>query len=261
MSTTRYAQTMNILKRCMRSRSWTYARLADHIGLSESGVKKVFNADDGSFERIAAICGALGLSLDEVLAMGDEPSAPWRLTEEQEDLFVSHPECWWFLKALKGAAWDAHQASERLQLAPEAVEVMLTRLERRGILHRTAAGSVVPDDAARQPWQSGPRHGDAVVRPVQDWLLAHARERIRRGDDTPVPKATECGFASLSLRAESVLDFKAALRQCVREFSSRARRESVLCSPDDLVTVGVLTAMAPYDPDALTAHLGGGGSA
>jgi len=241
-----YPHLMNTLKATLRARGWTYARLGEAIGLSESGVKKIFAAEDGSFERVVRICDALDLGLEELLALVDASPAPWRLTEEQEALFRRDPRCWWFLQALSAQRWDADAVARRHDLEPVRVEGWLAALERRGVIRRTPTGQLHPADAAGSPWQAGPAHGDAVVAPQQDALLAHARERIRDRDAHPLPGHTECGYGQLRLSPEAILELKQALRDVVSEFATRSRRQQLLRGGDGLVEVGVLTVMAPF---------------
>ena len=170
----------------------------------------------------------------------------WRLTEEQEALFIAEPRCWWFLNVLKDCHWDPEVVLRQHAVSVSEVEAWLVKLERRAIIRRTPGGRVQPDDAAGQSWLAGPAHGDAVIRPLQDELLAHVRERIRNKSDHPLPGATECGFGNLSLTPATVHEFKAALREVVSQFAQRARRERAALGQEALVPVGVLTVMAPY---------------
>ncbi len=62
-----YRAAIDILKRTLKERGLTYRQLGKGIGLSESGVKKIFLARDGSFQRLAEICRYVGLSLSEIV--------------------------------------------------------------------------------------------------------------------------------------------------------------------------------------------------
>ncbi len=223
------------------------------MGLSESGVKKALNADDGAFSRVTQLGGALGLSLEDLLALADAAPAPWRLTEAQEVYFREDPRRWWFLLALSERGWAPEAVAARHGLAPEVVEGWLAGLERRGVIRRTEGGRVLPDDAAGRPWQAGPRFGDAVTAPAQDALLVHARSRIRDRDAHPYPGLTECGFGRLALTEGSLAEFKQALRAVVAEFADRSRREQLLHPEEALIPAAVMTVMAPFSlpaPDA-----------
>ena len=246
MTGPRYRQVMQVIDSALRTRGWTRARLAEELGMSESGVKKALRARDGSFDRLVRICEVLGLKLTDVLALVDEAHGPWRLTEEQEQLFRQDTRCWWFLRDLAGAGWDVEMVIRENELDPPLAEGWLVRMERRGVLRRTEGGRVIPLDAAGRPWQAGSEHGDDVVRPVQDALLKHARARIRDKSGIPIPTGTECGLARLTLTESSVLELKQALRDVVSGFAARSRREAALHGRRELVPVGVLTVSSPF---------------
>lgn len=228
-----YVDVMDALKGLARRRGWTQPQLAEAVGLSTSGLKKSMNADDGSFARVDALCGVLGVSLSEVLELVAASPGPWRLTEEQERLFREHPACWGFLCDLSAAGWDPAGL-------PDAAR-WLVRLERRGVLRVTEGGKVVPLDAARRPWQGGADFGDAVIRPLQDEVLARARSEVREGRSS----AVECGYARLRLSEQGTAQLKAALREVVATFGARSRREATLGL--EVAPVGVLTVSCPLE--------------
>jgi len=241
-----YPHLMTSLKTVLRTRGWTYARLGEAIGLSESGVKKIFIAEDGSVERVVRICAALGITLEDLLELADTSPGPWRLTKEQEALFRRDPRCWWFLRVLSAHRWDVDAVVRNYSLSDVKVEGWLAALERRAIIRRSESGTVTPDAAAGRPWQGESDFGDAVVAPQQDALVTHARARIRHKDRYPLPGLTECGSGQMWLTEPSIQEFKQALRDLVEEFATRSRREQRMHGLDALHSVGVLTVMTPY---------------
>lgn len=243
-----YAHVMQTLKRTLRARGWTYARLGEAIGLSESGIKKIFAADDGSFQRVVRICAVLGLSLDELLQLAEADPEPWRLTDEQERYFAREPRCWWFLNALSAAGWDAGAVAATHGIDGPRLEGWLSALERLEVIERTPGGTIRPDAAAGRPWQGGARFGDAVIAPCQDALLAEARRRVRDRQAGPLPGVTECGYGEMTLSVAGAQAFKEALRAVVADFAARARREAMMQGDADRLPVAVLTAMAPVPP-------------
>jgi hypothetical protein len=164
---------------------------------------------------------------------------------------VANPGYYNFLWALGEHDWDAQEVQRVHDLDAASVRRYLMTLQRMGFVE--VRGTVVRSGHRGQTGrQMHAELGDRVVRTLQDTLLEHARDRIR-GSGHPLPKATECGLGRMRLTPASVADFKGALRETVREFARRARRESALNAPSDLVQVGVLTVMAPCSFDrALT---------
>jgi len=153
------------------------------------------------------------------------------MTDGQQRMFASDPEAYGFLCDLAAAGWQPPA-----ELTPR-IEGWLAKLERHGVL-RKVGSRIEPLDAAGSPWQAGPTFGGAVTRPLQDQLLAHARDRIR------APGVTECGYARLSLTSRSQERLRTEFRALLAEYAAISRRERGV-HPGAVEPVGVLTAAAP----------------
>lgn len=84
-----YRVAIQNLKQALKQRQITYRELGKGIGLSESGVKKIFSARDGSFQRLVQICRYAGLSLIEVVE--DNRTLNVRFSEQQQREFNKDP--------------------------------------------------------------------------------------------------------------------------------------------------------------------------
>lgn len=62
-----YPDMMNAFKKLMKTRKLGYARLGAALKIPESTLKKWFTARDGSWERIAKISAALGISMTDLI--------------------------------------------------------------------------------------------------------------------------------------------------------------------------------------------------
>jgi DNA-binding Xre family transcriptional regulator len=87
------ARIMTSLKRIMKSREITYAELGRRIQLSEASIKRIFSHATLSLERLDEICGALEVSIQEVVRLAGEQAtdAPELLTLEQESALAADP--------------------------------------------------------------------------------------------------------------------------------------------------------------------------
>jgi DNA-binding Xre family transcriptional regulator len=83
---------LGALKKALRARGLTYAELARQLGMSESGVKKMFNAKDMSFRRVVQICGALDIMPGQLFVMSERAAiAEITFTHEQEEALIKQP--------------------------------------------------------------------------------------------------------------------------------------------------------------------------
>lgn len=80
------------LKRELRARGITYARVATEIGLSEASVKRMFSRRDFTLQRLDAICACAHVEITD-LARGVDPEdrLVGALTEKQEAAIVGDP--------------------------------------------------------------------------------------------------------------------------------------------------------------------------
>ena len=62
-----FKKIIQTIKQALKNKSLNYKDLAALIGMSESGVKKIFTANDCSFSKLYTICDAIGLSLSDII--------------------------------------------------------------------------------------------------------------------------------------------------------------------------------------------------
>ncbi len=79
-------QLVNELKGTLRAKKVTYAMLADHLGLAEISVKRLFNGQTFSLQRFEQICSFVGVTMaDIVQQLENKKTKPLTsLTKEQE---------------------------------------------------------------------------------------------------------------------------------------------------------------------------------
>lgn len=84
---------MQALRSEMRAAGVTYKQLAQRLGMSESSIKRVFSNGDMNLSRLAQICKAVGVAMEDVLRQATEtlPHAD-TLTLAQERSLVEDPE-------------------------------------------------------------------------------------------------------------------------------------------------------------------------
>ena len=58
---------LDVLRAQLRAAGITYKTLAERIGVSESSVKRMFGQKDMALSRLAQICQATGIAMEDVL--------------------------------------------------------------------------------------------------------------------------------------------------------------------------------------------------
>lgn len=126
------------LKRCLRARGMSYARLGRALGLSESSVKRLFSDKSFSVARLERVCRAIDMSIADLSRLAGGESAPetpkgFTLTLEQERALAGHPSLLaFFYLLLNGHTVEV--VAERLNLSERAARNFLSKLAATGLI-------------------------------------------------------------------------------------------------------------------------------
>src|SRR5882672_5952009 len=123
-----------VLRSEMRSAGITYRLLADRIGMSESSIKRVFSSGDMSLTRLARICKAAGISMEDVLRQAAD-AAPHAdtLTAAQERALASDPKLLLVGICCVGH-WTFEQIVDTYDLSEAECIRCLVKLDRLGLI-------------------------------------------------------------------------------------------------------------------------------
>ena len=145
------------LKRRLRERGLTYARLAEQLDLSEAAVKRMFSRGAMSLARLEQVCALLDLGLAE-LADEARSRAPAlaELSDEVEQALVDDPA---LLLALfvNLNRWRQDEVLARFRFTVPEWTLLLARLDRMGVLELQPGNRVRLRTARNFRWRrNGP---------------------------------------------------------------------------------------------------------
>jgi DNA-binding Xre family transcriptional regulator len=125
---------LDVLRAELRAASITYKALAERIGMSESSVKRMFGQKDMSLSRLAQICKAAGIALEDVLrrAADARPHAG-TLTLTQEKSLVANPRLLLVAICCLGH-WSLEQVIETYRLTEAECIRCMAELDRLGLI-------------------------------------------------------------------------------------------------------------------------------
>lgn len=124
------ASLVTTLKKELRGRKITYARVAGHLGLSETSVKRMFSLGKLSLERIDAICALMGLEFTDLArSVVAASTVISQLSHEQEEKFVADPKLMLVACAVL-SHWNFEQIIEHYELSGAECVKLLTRLDK-----------------------------------------------------------------------------------------------------------------------------------
>jgi DNA-binding Xre family transcriptional regulator len=125
---------LDVLRAELRGAGITYKALAERIGMSESSVKRMFGQKDMALSRLAQICTACGIALEDVLrrAADTRPAAD-ALTLLQEKSLVAQPRLLLVAICCLGH-WSLEQVVETYRITTAECIRYLAELDRLGVI-------------------------------------------------------------------------------------------------------------------------------
>jgi len=151
---------LNVLRTELRAAGVTYKILAERIGMSESSVKRMFGQKDMSLSRLAQICKASGIAMEDVLRQAaDVAPHSDNLTLAQEKSLIAEPKLLlvaicclghWTLEQIVDT-YEISQAETILHLvALDKLELIELRPNNRYRLNVSPAFHWLPDGPVQQ---------------------------------------------------------------------------------------------------------------
>ncbi len=252
----RHEQLLVTLKRALATAQLNYRQLAERIGMSESGVKKLLTGDDISLSRLQQICDAIGVSLVDVIeASRHEAIRDVELSHDQQCYFLDHPATFAFFWRLFVERRSVAEIKRRDGLSNAQARRHLSALSRLGLLELGAGDRIRLRDDDLVRWSD---RGPLMDHLNQRWSVELVEECLARlrGD----PEGVERGGGSVSraasaqhlfrlhqlmLRPETASELKSEFERLIDEFRRRARHELLTSDRTALIAVSLLTALAP----------------
>lgn len=208
-----YRIAITTLKKVLKERGLTYRELGDGIGLSESGVKKIFAAQDGSFQRLVEICRFIGVSLMEII--NDEQVIDVSFSQEQQKSLSEDPMLFYFYWQLVYERRPIAFAKQFFKLSDSDAFRLLRKLDVLNLI------KLLPGDRIRLPSVKAVRWtGDGKF--VQKIYRSWSRLLV---DNVTKPNRAEGDFfllRYLQMKKGTYAEFIAAIKALEDEFVRRS---------------------------------------
>ena len=125
---------MQALRAELRAAGITYRALAERIAMSESSMKRMFSQGDMSLSRLALVCKAAGITMEDVLRQAaDAAPRAEALTLAQERSLMADPQLLLVAICCLGQ-WTLAQIIDTYTLTLAQAVRGLTRLDRLGLI-------------------------------------------------------------------------------------------------------------------------------
>lgn len=161
-------------RKVLKERGISYREFALKLGLSESGLKKILNGDDTSFERLTQMARVLGLRFSEVLQAIDKPrTAATQFSAEQQSFFVKNMDAFNFFFRLV----IERASPQKIKLEEDLTDAQIFSYLRK--LDNLKVIKLLPGDEIKLPPLVAVRDfgaGPLLEKIYQEWSLSMVQE-------------------------------------------------------------------------------------
>ncbi len=224
----------------MKSRRLSYARLAQRLGLSLSGVKKILNGKDLSLLRLQQLAEAIELSVVEILsAADDEKVQDVHLTPAQESLLLRDKDVFHFYWKVRIEGWSIQDYRSHYRRPRTEIKRILRALEKATLLRYLNDGTVEFLHRGMIRWQG---RGPLVQHLNRQWS-AQLIDEILNGESNK----NFLNLSSLSLHPHSLQRFRLEMEVLLERLSAQAKKDKLNFRSQNLKKMAFLIAFSEHD--------------
>ena len=227
---------VDILKKALRERGLTYARVAKGLGLSESSVKRTFSLGTMSLDRLEQVCALMELEIADLLELTRAAEGRVKeLTEEVEKTLVSDSKLL-LVAVLAINHWTAQAMLETYRFSESELVGLLMRLDRLGIIDLMHGNRIKVRLARNFSWRKGG--------PIQGFFEERVQEQFF--DHAFLDRAELRVMVQGSLSAKSNEQLQQRIRKLAEEFDALVDEDRSL-DPSLRDGTTLVMAMRPWE--------------
>lgn len=227
-------RVFDALKQAVKVKGLTYKTLGERIGMSESGIKKIFGNMDCSLDRLFELAEAVGVSLSELMKLAAEPQIELvSMTTPQQEWLLEHLEhfewLWWLVTEQGGA--KAIRARHGRTIAQ--MRRSLDALEEQGLIELGLEDEVKVRVSGVLRWEDGGPLLDVLDRA---WSRGVVEDALEGGAHR---------LHQLELSVEHYEELSSELDELADRYMRRAHADRLLVHERQRVVCRALLACAP----------------
>lgn len=212
------------IKIVLKKRKITYVMLAEELGLSESGVKKILSSKDCSFGRLSQICQVLGLSILDILKESEKQEVKDEsFSMEVEEFFVNNFSYFQFYWQLVAERKSVNEIKEINNFSEDDLIKYLDKLDELGIIEFKDLENIKLPKFVLRKWVG---QGPLTYKVQTEWSEKLIRDVVKLEDNSIL--GNKFVLRHLKLKESSIKDLIQAIEEVEYEFINRSRREQSL---------------------------------
>lgn len=235
-----YQSLINSLKKALKLKGITYPKLAQMLGMSEATVGRNFSEGNFSLKRFMEICSLIGISIEELIQMGEKeaPTIQITYTLEQERFLAQNKNYLVFLDLLT-LGDSPNQIAKEHGLDEGTIVKILSKMEKVGLLEWLPGNEVkLTPPYILQYIRNGPCEKAYTRDYLYDFL-----EGSFEGEDELV----FMGWMQLTTQQQQKL--LTSFKEQIREVKNDLKISQIMDIPKD--PCGLVLAFRPWAPKSM----------
>jgi hypothetical protein len=237
-----FRKVVDALRLLMRPKKLRYHHVADHLGVSETTVKRIFSGVPCNMSKIIKICDLCGITFIDLMSTVEKPREENHfLTEEQDAHFATYPGHLAVFRALRQGR-SPSDIQKQWKITEAKLYKVLRQLEALGLLEVRADNQVTIRALGMLRLQEDGPFARKVTFGQNMDLMLHILDKMRNPD--------VC-FHSVEthLTPEQITQLVDDIHQLGRRYRLLAQQSQRLYAAEHLESVRWLFAFSKYETD------------
>lgn len=223
------------IKKALKSRGMTYADLAFSLKMTESGIKKMLNSKDISFQRIIQICKVLNILPGQFFSLSEKSSLPiLHLTDKQEFSLLNDRKllaAYWLITIEKKSV---DEMAHYLKSSSAEIKQRLQKLVSLDLVSQKK-GQFLPKHQGKFRW---PDHSKLALLLNKEW----SEQTLKKALSSQRKENSFHRFAALKLSIESHDRLQKRFTDLFDEMAQLSAREELTVSRQNLFDFTIVLA-------------------
>lgn len=234
-----------LLKRALKARGYTYARLAAEMNLSELSIKRLFKEKDCKMSRLFEICAIIGLSIDELIQMQQRFRQIPEFLPESVEAALAEDKHLFLILILLVSQLDIASVQTLMAIDKARLYLHLRALEKLGLIELETGDRFRFCVPLPIRWRMGGALSD-LIKGVNRRYIAHCIDN---------EKDPEYAFTTASrlMSKSSALQIQNNLRRIREEFDYLSSQDQLFFKAEELQFYKLVFGMGPFSVDVILA--------
>lgn len=234
-----------LLRQALKTKGYTYARLAAEMDMSELSIKRLFKEKDCKMSRLFEICTIIGLSIDELIQMQQRFRQIPEFLPESVETALAEDKHLFLILILLVSQLDIASVQTLMAIDKARLYLHLRTLEKLGLIELKAGDRFRFCVPLPIRWRMGGALSE-LIKGVNRRYIAHCIDN---------EKDPEYAFTTASrlISKSSALQIQNNLRRIREEFDYLSSQDQLFFKAEELQFYKLVFGMGPFSVDVILA--------